>query len=92
MKSNHPQADPSSDEGETAFDVLAREALEPYLGSVPTALVDEVKAALADLCLTHPDGRALLRQTDPDPRISASGDVQRKDGKVPLTLPKKAVR
>lgn len=60
---------------EVAAAAIVDEALAPFEGLAPSALVAELRALLEDVLVATEDGRRLVRATRPDPVAGRSRDV-----------------
>lgn len=65
------------DKSERLVEELVAEVLDRYRHLLPGEALEELHDALTDLILTHPDGRALVRQMLPEPPPSATTTVAR---------------
>lgn len=65
---------------EHLMDQLVAEVAEEYAHLLTPEALQEVSETIADLIVTDPDGRALLRQCLADPTPAASAMVTRETG------------
>lgn len=58
---------------EALADKMIEEALAPYAGKVPEAVLQEMRDRLEDDLLIDPEGRMMLRRALEDPVVEQSG-------------------